>query len=81
VVTAVAMLALVMHVTQSELRMQVVTLKPDHTVWKVVPQAVYIAFLMQSESAFALVHMLPHPAAFTLNTFQLAMFWLKADAK
>ena len=36
--------------------------------------------LLHAESALAPVHMLAKPAAFTLSTFQLATFWLKAVA-
>ncbi len=39
-----------------------------------------MAPLLHAESALALVHMLAKPAAFTLSTFQLAMFWLNAEA-
>ena len=39
-----------------------------------------MAPLLHAESALALVHMLAKPAAFTLSTFQLARFWLKAAA-
>jgi hypothetical protein len=39
-----------------------------------------MAFLLQSESAVVLVHVVAQPAAFTRSTFQLAMFWLKAVA-
>jgi hypothetical protein len=47
----------------------------------VAPQAVCMAFLLQSESALALVHVVAQPADVTLITFQAAMFWLNLEAE
>ena len=81
-VTAAAMLLFVMHVTQSELTVQVVPVpNAGHAVWKVAAQAVCMAFSLQSESALALVHVVSQPAEVTLSTFQAAMFWLNANAE
>ena len=80
-VTAAAMLLSVMHVTHSELRVHVVTVpNAGQAAWKVAPQAVCMAFLLQSESALALVHVVAQPADVTLITFQAATFWLNAEA-
>jgi hypothetical protein len=81
-VTAAAMLLFVMHVTQSELTVQVVPVpNAGHAVRKVAPQAVCMAFSLQSERALALVHVVAQPAVVTLSTFQAAMFWLNAEAE
>ena len=61
---------------------QVVTVpNAGQAVWKVAPQSVCMAFLLQSESAVALVHVSAQPAVVTLSTFQAAMFWLNAEAE
>ena len=79
-VTAVAMMLFVMHLTQSELRVQVVTVaNAGQAAWKVAPHAVCMAFLLQSESA--VVESKALAKVVTRNTFQLARFWLKAVAE
>ncbi len=81
-VAAVAMLLFVMHRTQSELRVHAVTVpNAGHAAWKVAPQAVCMAFLLQSESAVALVHVVAQLADVTLSTFQAATFWLNLEAE
>jgi hypothetical protein len=75
-VTAVPMLPLMRHVSE-QLAPQLL-LNPGYAVRNVAPHSLYIAPLLQAESA--VVEAKIEVRLVTRSTFQLAKFWLKAAA-
>jgi hypothetical protein len=71
--------AALMFASVSGVIVQVATLKVGNAVRKVEPQLVWMAFLLQSDSALAPDHNVWEYDV-TLSTFHLAMFLLKAEA-